>query len=43
MFAQLTPDLLDLSATETGHGSALYANVEIGLCCSLTCTTTSCS
>jgi hypothetical protein len=41
MFAQLTPDLLDLRAAESGHGSALYA-LHISACCCLTCTSTSC-
>jgi hypothetical protein len=39
--AQLTDDLLDLTAEAKGRGNALYA-VVIDLCCSLSCTSTSC-
>jgi hypothetical protein len=42
VFQELTDELLELRAVRRGHGAALYAQVEIGLCCSLTCTSTSC-
>jgi hypothetical protein len=41
MFAQLTPDLLDLHASEPGRGRALHA-VVIDLCCCLSCSCSSC-
>jgi hypothetical protein len=37
MFAALTDDLLDLAAGEKGYGRALYAQLEISLCCSFCC------
>ena len=35
-------NLLDLESSEKGYGSALYAAWDISLCCSLSCTCTSC-
>lgn len=32
-------ELLDLRATEKGYGGALYAALEINVCCCICCTT----
>lgn len=42
MFLELTEELLDLTVTEKGYRSALYA-FNMTLCCCASCTCTSCN
>jgi hypothetical protein len=39
MFAELTDELLDLTVSEQGVPSVLWASVSIELCCCLSCCT----
>jgi hypothetical protein len=43
MFASLTDELLDLTATEKGVGAALYAAADEPGCCSSGCSCNGCS
>jgi hypothetical protein len=38
VFSALTDEFLDLTAAERGFGRALYAQLEIELCCCFCCT-----
>ena len=38
MLTRPLDDLLELTATEKGYGRALFAQLEISLCCSFCCT-----